>query len=151
MARLLQALELKESDVALSIGCGSGYSVAVLSRIVNTVVAVEEDKNLSQSAMKVFAENEMSNIVLVQGTLSDGYPKQAPYDVIFFDGGVDSVSEKIGKQMSEKGRAVAVVIGSRGGHLTLFKKNHGLISSLDLFDANIPFLPGFEPKEKFMF
>ena len=50
LARLLQAAEVVESDVVLDIGCGTGYASAVLSRIANTVVALECDPALATQA-----------------------------------------------------------------------------------------------------
>src|SRR3546814_15654340 len=38
LARLLQEAELQPSDVALVVGAATGYDVAVLARIVNTVI-----------------------------------------------------------------------------------------------------------------
>ena len=53
----------------------------------------------------------------------EGYPKQAPYDVIFFDGGVFEIPPQIENQLGENGRAIAVVLESgKIGKLKLFKK-----------------------------
>ena len=151
-ARLLQALELRSSDVALSIGCGSGYSVAVLAKIVDTVVAVEQNNRLAREATQVVASNGIDNLVVVEGELSDGYPKQAPYDVIFFDGGVCEVPVKIKDQLAERGRAVAVIIKpGEVGTLKLYKKFNGIVSSIDLFEVSAPLLPGFGTEIVFSF
>ena len=44
IARMMQSAEIARSDVALVIGAGYGYTGAVLSRVAETVVAVESDK-----------------------------------------------------------------------------------------------------------
>jgi protein-L-isoaspartate(D-aspartate) O-methyltransferase len=151
-ARMLQALELRSTDVALAIGCGSGYSVAVLAKIVDTVVALESHKLLSEEALKTFSSNNIDNLVLVDGVLSEGYPKQAPYDVIFFDGSVTEVPPQIKNQLSNRGRAVAILMKpGEIGVLKLYKKFHGVVSSIDLFEVNTPLLPGFEMTSTFSF
>jgi len=152
MARLLQALGLKASDVALSIGCGSGYGVAALAGIVNTVVAVEDSKALAQRAGKVFSDLGIDNVVIVDGALNQGYAKQAPYDVIFFDGAVERVPDAILGQLADGGRAVAIVTGAGGvGHCRLYLRTGAHVSSRNLFDAGTPLLPGFALEPAFSF
>ena len=41
LARLLQSAEIGPEDVILEIGCGTGYSTAILAKLASTVVAVE--------------------------------------------------------------------------------------------------------------
>lgn len=152
IARMLQALNLKSSDVALSIGCGSGYAVAVLAGIVNTVVAVENDANLVQRASKTLSDLEIDNVVVVEGALTMGYPKQAPYDVIFFDGAVNVVPDEILSQLSDGGRAVVIVAGEDGvGHCRVYVRSGDHISCRDQFDAGTPVLPGFAAEARFSF
>lgn len=151
-ARMLQALELKPTDVALSIGSGSGYSIALLGRVLDTVVAIESNSGLMQLAIKNLAELEIDNVAIIEGPLNAGAPKQAPYDVIFFDGAVSEVPSVISGQLAEGGRLIAMVEKSNGlccAHLmTCF---HGVVSGRDLFDASTPLLPGFEREATFTF
>jgi protein-L-isoaspartate(D-aspartate) O-methyltransferase len=152
IARLLQALNLKSSDVALSIGCGSGYAVAVLAGIVNTVVAVEADAGLVQRASKTLSDLEIDNVVVVEGVLTDGYPKQAPYDVVFFDGAVNDVPDAILNQLADGGRAAVIVEGTDGvGHCRVYVRAGDHISCRDQFDAGTPVLPGFAVETEFSF
>ncbi len=151
-ARLLQALELKPTDVALSIGCGSGYSVALLGRVADTVVAVESDTGLINHASKNLAELGIDNVAIMEGPLNAGAPKQAPYDVIFFDGAVSEVPAAISDQLAEGGRLIAMIEKSNGlCTARLLTRFNGAISGRDLFDASTPMLPGFERKAAFTF
>src|ERR1700751_2299308 len=43
VAKLIQAAEVGAGDHVLDVGCASGYSSALLSRLAATVVALEED------------------------------------------------------------------------------------------------------------
>jgi protein-L-isoaspartate(D-aspartate) O-methyltransferase len=152
VARLMQVLELKSTDVALSIGAGTGYSVALLGRIVDTVVAVEHVTSLIEHATKNLSELGIDNVAILKGRLTDGAPKQAPYDVIFFDGAISEVPIAISDQLAEEGRLIAMV-EKPGGicQAHLMTRNHGAISGRNIFDASTPLLPGFERRSAFSF
>ncbi|MEQ9681695.1 MAG: protein-L-isoaspartate O-methyltransferase [Rhodospirillales bacterium] len=152
-ARLLQTARIGADDVVLCIGCGTGYSPALLSKLANTVVVVESDKAMAKQAQETLAGLGIDTVAVIDGKMANGYRKQAPYDVIFFDGAVPSVPEKIEKQLAEGGRLVAVCSkrGSAVGSAVLAARFGGHISHRDLFDAGTPDLPGFELEEAFTF
>jgi len=152
IARLMQGLQLKSTDVALSIGCGSGYAVAVLAGIVDTVVAVEADASLAQRATKILSDQEIDNVVVAEGALREGYASQAPYDAIFFDGAVSDVPDVILDQLADGGRAVAIVVGEDGiGRGRVYLRTGQSVSSQAIFDAGTPLLPGFDTDVVFSF
>ncbi|MCW5751490.1 MAG: protein-L-isoaspartate O-methyltransferase [Alphaproteobacteria bacterium] len=152
-ARLLQAAEIQPSDVVLDIGCGSGYSAAVLCRLAGTVVALESDKALAARAQNLLSELACDTVALVEGELSQGYPSQAPYNVIILEGSVAAVPEAISNELAEGGRLVAVlrdrVAGT--GRATLFTRRAGVLGRRVLFDAATPELPGFRAPAGFVF
>ncbi|MGP1356622.1 MAG: protein-L-isoaspartate O-methyltransferase family protein, partial [Roseicyclus sp.] len=47
IAKMLDAADLEPGDAVLEIGCGLGYTTALLAHIVEAVVAVEEDESLA--------------------------------------------------------------------------------------------------------
>ena len=100
-ARLIQAAQPASSDVALTIGCGTGYGAAVLSHMVSTVVAVECDGGLAKQATQTLMDLGIDTVAVVRDPLEDGYADQAPYDVIFFDGAVAEISDVISSQLAE--------------------------------------------------
>ena len=151
VARLLQTAALNAEDVALSIGCGTGYATAVLAQIVDTVVAVEPDKGLAQKANENLAAIGLDNVAVVEGKLEDGNIDQAPYNVIFFDGAVQTVPDAICDQLAEGGRLVAIVAGERVGTAYLYSRFGGVISKREVFDAGTPLLPGFGKQKAFVF
>ena len=93
-ARLIQAAEPKAQDLALVIGCGTGYGAAVLSHLAGTVVAVESDGGLAKEANQILSGLGMDTVAVMEGHLEKGYRKQAPYDVIFFNGAVADAGRK---------------------------------------------------------
>ena len=151
VARLLQTAALNAEDVALSIGCGTGYATAVLAQIVDTVVAVEPDKGLAQRANENLAAIGLDNVAIVEGKLEDGNIEQGPYNVIFFDGAVQTVPDAICDQLAEGGRLVAIVAGERVGTAYLYSRFGGVISKREVFDAGTPLLPGFGKQKAFVF
>jgi len=81
-----------------------------------------------------------------------GYPRQGPYDLVFFNGAITAIPDAIAKQVAEGGRVVAVVVDQRGvGAGTLFRKSGTTLSGRAIFDANTPLLPGFARAEGFVF
>jgi len=150
LARLVQAAEVDTQDVALVLGGASGYSAAILARLCATVVGIEEDETLLRRAVETLSTNGIDNAVMVPGNPANGNPGQAPYDVILYDGACSEVPNHVLEQLADGGRLVAVIRGSEGvGVATLFRRNGGAFSRRELFDANIPFLPGHEPKPAF--
>ena len=152
-ARLLQAAHIGPQDVVLCIGCGTGYAAALIAKLANTVVVVESDKTFAKKAQETIAGLGTDTVAVIDGKMANGYPKQAPYDVIFFDGAVPEVPEKIEKQLADGGRLVAVqeAPGAAVGSAVLITRYGDSIGRRDLFNAGTPALPGFELAEAFTF
>lgn len=150
-ARLAQALAIQPADVALVVGCGAGYGAAVIARLAGTVVATESDPALAASAQARFAELEIDNAVVIEGHMAGGYARQAPYDVILFDGGVERIPPAIIDQLGDRGRLVAVVMTGTGlGRATLVTRVGQSVSRQVIFDAAVPVLPGLEAAREFV-
>ena len=152
LARLLDAAAIRPQDVVLDIGCATGYSSAVLSRLANTVVALESDAGLAEDAVRILGEIDADNVAVITGVLEDGYPEQAPYDVIVLGGAVDEVPPAITDQLAEGGRLVAVVDDEDGvGKGTLIELHGDTLSRRQVFDAVVMKLPGFARESGFVF
>ncbi|GAA0588296.1 protein-L-isoaspartate O-methyltransferase [Caenispirillum bisanense] len=153
LARLLQEAAVQNTDAVLVIGAGTGYAAAALAHMASAVVALESDPDLANGASRRMADLGIDNVAVVAGPLDQGYPQQAPYDVIFFDGAVADIPAAICTQLAEGGRLVAVVQPDRVqmGRATLVTRKDGIVGRRDVFDTNIPLLPGFEPEVTFTF
>src|SRR3546814_19540056 len=101
-------------DMALDIGCATGYSTAVLAQLVQTVVGLECDRTLMDSANRTLNALDVDNAVVVEGLLENGYQTQAPYAVIVFTGAVCEVPEEIKRKIGDGGRMVAGAIAGGG-------------------------------------
>ena len=151
--QLLQMADVRSGDVALIVGCATGYSAAVLSRLACTVVALECDPALAASAAALLSQLGADNTVVETGDLQQGHAKQAPYDLVFFDGAIAEVPSAYEAQISSGGRLLAVVSqgDNRMGRGTLFTCHGGRMTARDQFDAGTPFLPGFARQPTFTF
>lgn len=152
LARMLEGCALKETDIVLDIGCNTGYSTAILAKIVSTVVALEEDEKLAKSASDTLNALGVDNAVVVTGPMKEGVVKQAPYDVILFNGAVSEVPETIKNQLADGGRLVAVTAGkSTMSTVSVYTRNNELLSKRDIMEAGVSLLPGFEAEKGFSF
>lgn len=151
-ALLVQAAEIDADDVTLDVGCGVGYTSAIMARLAGAVVALECDPGLATRATQTLDALGATTASVAVGPLPQGYPSQAPYDVIVFSGAVSSVPKALCEQLAEGGRMVAVIEGEKGiGRGTLFLRRGGSMSRRPLFDAAIPLLPGFAAEPTFRF
>jgi protein-L-isoaspartate(D-aspartate) O-methyltransferase len=149
--RLMQAASIGPRDVVLDVGCGSGYSSAVIAQLAGTVVALESDQGLRELATSNLQQLSVDNVVVVSGDLSQGYATEAPYDVVFINGAVAEVPAVLVEQLVDGGRLVAVVESDTVGKGTRVTSQDGQIDSIGLFDAQVPFLAGFERRSGFKF
>mgnify|MGYP000858042022 CR=1 FL=1 len=150
--RLLQEAVIEPTDVVLDVGCATGYSTAILSRLAATVVGIESDSDLVQQATQALAAVGADNALAVEADLPAGYPAQGPYDVIVLNGAVAEVPEALLSQLAPGGRLIGVVLGARGlGEVRLYQRFGDTVSSRALFESQPPVLPGFEPKPVFQF
>lgn len=149
LAKLLDALDIQPTELVLNIGCGLGYSAAVMARLAETVVAVEEDEALAADAQRILSEEGVDNAVVVTGTLAEGVAKCAPYDVITVEGGVEDVPAAVLAQLKEGGRIGAVFMEGAVGTVRVGYKAGGNVTWRSVFNAAAPVLPGFQKTRGF--
>ena len=152
LASLLQEARIAEEHLVLNIGCGSGYSVAVLSRICRAVVGIEENPTLFEKASSLMVELGIDNALIVKKPLVNGYSKQAPYDAIVFNGAIEELPKKIIGQLANGGCIASVMrVNSNLGKAVITRKFGKLITATEIFDAWTPYMPQFNKKSSFKF
>lgn len=151
LAKLMQLAEISAADSALDVGCGTGYASALLSRLAKSVVALESDPALAETAKSTLSSLGCGNVTVVQGALAQGHAAKAPYNVIFIGGSIEKVPESLLDQLSEGGRLVAVEGQGNSGVARLFFKAGGVVTGRRAFNAAIKPLPGFEREHAFEF
>ncbi|QND53187.1 protein-L-isoaspartate O-methyltransferase [Phyllobacterium sp. 628] len=150
-AKLVQLANVQPEDVVLDIGCATGYSSGVLSRIAGSVIAVESEADLAEQATAILSGLGYDNVVVVTAPLQGGYASEAPYDVILIEGGVDHVPGPLFDQLKDGGRLVAVEGSGNSGKAMIYVKNDGVVSGRRAFNSAVKPLPGFEKVAEFEF
>lgn len=155
LAQMIQALHVGPQDMVMDVGCATGYSTAVLARLAATVVGIESDAALRESAGKALVALGVDTAALIDAPLTQGYPAQSPYDAIFINGMVAEIPDTLLQQLGEGGRLVAIVSLesplSRLGQVQLVQRVGGTFSTTALFETAGHILPGFEARPRFVF
>jgi protein-L-isoaspartate(D-aspartate) O-methyltransferase len=151
LAKLIQHLELGERDRVLDVGCGTGYSSAILAKIAQTVVAVESDADLAERATSALAAVGIDNVAVVVGPLAAGFPDKGPYEGILLNGAVPQVPKGLIEQLKDGGRLAGVVSDHTFGQGAQWRRLGASFDARPIFDAGVPRLPGFERKPQFVF
>lgn len=152
-ARLLKALAPQKHQSALCVFSGTGYSAAILSKLVSTVVFADE-KYWAQKALQNFETLNLSNIATFRSDPLQGHASDAPYSLIFLDGAFEDVPEAICAQLAVEGRLVCVLRKRNAlvGKAMLFERTSAQdISAYTLFDAQTPLISVSKEKEAFVF
>ena len=153
LSKLIHAASIQPDDLVLDVGCGYGYSTALMARMAGVVVGLEEEEDVAARASELFGDLGVDNAVMVTAPLAEGCPKQGPYDVIVVGGGVERNLETLLAQLKpDVGRLVAIVMDRGVGHATLFTRAGDAFGRRRLFEAQpAGVLPGFNQSEGFVF
>jgi protein-L-isoaspartate(D-aspartate) O-methyltransferase len=149
MGKMLDALDIQGSEVVLDLGCGLGYSTALLARLAEFVVAVEEDEARVTEAQANLSAHDVDNAAVVHGTLAAGAPKQGPYDVIVLEGAAEQVPATLVDQLKDGGRMAVLFSEGALGVMRIGYKLDGAMTWRMAFNAGAPVVPGFERRPAF--
>lgn len=152
-SKLIHAAGIRKGDLVLDVGCGYGYSSAVIARLAGMVVALEEDESIAGDAEKRISALGIDNAVTVHGPLTDGMTNHGPYDVITIaNGGIAERPVTLLEQLKPGGRLVAIWVNGGIGRATVYTKSAEAIGDRFVFEAQPPgILPGFKPAPAFTF
>ena len=151
LAKMIQAARIAPADRVLDVGCGTGYSSAVLGRLAAAVVALEVDADLARQAKANLAAVGADKVEVVVGPLAAGWPAGAPYDVILLNGATEVTPETLGRQLKPDGRLLCVHGGSPASKAVVYYPAEGRLVGRPAFDAAAPVLPGFAAEPAFVF
>lgn len=149
-AKLLDGLDIDSTELVLDVGCGLGYSTAVIAKMAEAVVAVEEDAEMAEEAQSMLSINGVDNAAVIAGTLSEGSAKHGPYDVIMLQGAVEQVPTAILEQLKDGGRIGCIFMEDALGVVRIGYKFDGEMTWRYSFNASAPVLLGFEHPEEFV-
>jgi len=143
LAKMLDALALTPADLVLIVGAGHGYAAAVVARMVNAVIALEEDAVMATEAERALAEVGADNAAVLTGPLAEGVAKHAPYDAMLIEGAIEVLPEGLAGQLRDGGRIAALFREGNLGVCRIGIARDGRIAWRHAFHASAPVLPGF--------
>jgi len=142
-AKLVQLADIGVGDVVLDVGCATGYSTAVLSKLAKAVIALESDKALADTARAALAAAGVHNAIVLEGDLAAGAPEHAPFDAIVLNGAVPFAPQTLLDQLKDGGRLVAVLAQGPVGRAQVWRRSGAVCDGRPAFDAAAEPLPGF--------
>ncbi len=151
LAKMLESLNIKQDEMVLDIGIGLGYSAAVIARLAEAVIAVEENSELASVAETTLSEQSADNAVVHVGPLVEGAAEHGPYDVIVVEGGVQVLPDSLLSQLKVGGRIAAIFMDGPSGQCRIGVRTAAGISWDTVFDATAPVLSGFSAEKTFSF
>lgn len=148
-AKILDAMMIEPNHVALDLGCGLGYSTAVLAAMCDFVVAVEDDESLASAAQETLTAQGVDNAAVMTGPLVEGSAKSGPYDIITVQGAVADVPDALLEQLREGGRIACIFAEGALGVVRIGHKIDGRVNWRFAFNAGAPVLSGFGKQAAF--
>lgn len=149
LAKMLDALDIQPAEMVLDVGAGLGYSAAVIARLAEAVIAVEEDEALAAEAEAALSALGADNAVVVTGPLAKGAPRHGPYDAIVVEGAAEVIPEELIGQLKEGGRIGCLFMEGALGVCRIGLKHAGRMTWRFAFNAAAPVLPGLAAKAEF--
>ncbi|MBN2015634.1 protein-L-isoaspartate(D-aspartate) O-methyltransferase [Candidatus Dojkabacteria bacterium] len=110
VAFMIEMLEPKEGHKILEIGGGSGWQTAILSEIVGPkgkVFAFEIVKFLADFGKENISRFKLKNVTFEHKDVSEGYPKEAPFDRIISGAAFEKIPQSLKEQLKVNGILVA--------------------------------------------
>lgn len=151
IAKMLDALDIRDDELVLDIGCSYGYFAALMARMAEAVIAVESDESVLEDAQTTLSDVGADNVMLHQGALDEGAAEHGPYDVVVIEGGVENLPDILLDQIKDGGRIACLFAEGALGVVKIGYKIDGQVNWRFAFNASAPILPGFEQKTTFSF
>ena len=151
LAKMLQSAAITQTDKVLVVGCATGYSAAVVSKLAASVAATEPDAGLAATAKASLARTGASNVTVTVAEAVAGDAAHGPYDVIVLDGATEVIPEALYRQLKMGGRLAGVFAQDRPAKAWLVTRSPADFGNRVLFDASAEVLPGLERVPAFSF
>ncbi len=151
IAKIISVLNISNEENVLVIGSSTGYSSAVISRIAETVISIEEDKELLVFSEEAVKKNGIDNIVFINNAMIEGCPEQGPFNAIIIEGTIDEVPLKILNQLEHNGRLIAMVNNNGISNVIEYQKKNDTFTDRFIFSCSAPKLKSFDKRKSFSF
>ena len=144
-AKILQLADVRPTDNVLDIGCATGYSAAIISRLAKKVTAIEVDYLLYTIAVKMINRLRFSNVEVVNAPLGRGNKERGPYSIIFINGAIKEIPDNLFGQLNDGGKIISIIYkkhdkkqnsGMVIGEVILIEKKNEVLSKTELLSNN---------------
>lgn len=115
VARMVQALSLTGTEKVLEIGCGSGYTSALLAKLAHKVIAVDIIAEFVQNTKTRLRQLALNNVIIEEADAANGWLSKAPYDAILITSALAQLPKNMKSALKKHGRVVAI-IGEAGSY-----------------------------------
>ncbi|MBI3315865.1 MAG: protein-L-isoaspartate(D-aspartate) O-methyltransferase, partial [Candidatus Omnitrophica bacterium] len=106
VAYMTQAASVEPEDRVLEIGTGCGYQAAILAELASEVYTLEIIEPLARSAEERLSGLGYKNIHVKYGDGFEGWPQQAPFDVVIGTAAPREIPSKLLDQLKMGGRLI---------------------------------------------
>lgn len=107
--RMLQVLNIRNTDTVLEIGTGTGYTTACLAQLAKQVHSVDIYQDFVDGATQTLAKLGFNNVSCSVGDASQQWESDKKYDVIAITGALTAVPEFYKNALTVNGRLFVIV------------------------------------------
>jgi len=150
--RILDSLDIQGHETVLEIGTGSGYFTSVLAKLSQSVVTIELDEQLSESAQNKIKELKLNNITFINDDALAYNFDNEQYDTIVVGCALPNKNENFFRLLKPSGKLFMVVGAINQMQATLVQRtNENEWQSKSMFETHLDYMKGTEPSVKFAF
>ena len=150
--RILDSLDIQGHETFLEIGTGSGYFTSVLAKLSQSVVTIELDEQLSESAQNKIKELNLNNITFINDDALAYNFDNEQYDTIVVGSALPNKNENFFRLLKPGGKLFMVVGAINQMQATLVQRtSENDWQSKSLFETHLDYMKGTEPSVKFAF
>ena len=153
-AKIFQQANFSGKEVVLLIGASYGYEAIILSYLVDTVIAIEEDAELFDIGEYNIKNLNIENLIYLNNNHTNGYKKLGLYDIIINLDLSCSVNNEFINQLVDKGKVFFCEQHNnevKESKLCVIHKLKNSFSKQSLFDINIPIVKTIYNNNEFNF
>jgi protein-L-isoaspartate(D-aspartate) O-methyltransferase len=115
IVRMLSLLRLRKGARVLEVGCGSGYTAALMSKMGAHVFTVGVQAPTAQAARRRLDAHGYERVIVHHASALTGWREHAPYDAILISLPIDEIESELYEQLQVPGGALVAPLRSEMG------------------------------------
>jgi protein-L-isoaspartate(D-aspartate) O-methyltransferase len=131
-ALYLTLSELGGKESVLEIGTGSGFQTALLALLARVVYSIDRIPELVEEAKQRLDEVGVTNVHLMSGDGTRGWPEKAPFDVILIGAASPELPVQLYDQLAPGGRLLVPVGGGESQELVRIRARDGVFEAVSV-------------------